>query len=56
MIIESEAKELWLDNYRDYWHHQKDGYVVGFDMFHTLHCLVRLSNLRDLIKSSSDSN
>ncbi|KIM96586.1 hypothetical protein OIDMADRAFT_58897 [Oidiodendron maius Zn] len=42
MITEAEAKELWPDNYHDYWHHQKGGYVVGFDMFHTLHCLNQL--------------
>ncbi|KAH7346266.1 hypothetical protein BKA65DRAFT_399045 [Rhexocercosporidium sp. MPI-PUGE-AT-0058] len=38
-ISESEAKELWGNDYEAYWDHDKSGYTAGFDMFHQLHCL-----------------
>lgn len=39
IISEEEAKTLWPHNYQDFWHHKKQGYVVGFEVFHSLHCL-----------------
>jgi hypothetical protein len=41
LITEEEAQSTWSDDYADYWDAQKGGYVAGFDVFHTLHCLVR---------------
>lgn len=41
MITEDEAVELWGDEFRAHWHVRDKGYLVGLDMFHTLHCLVR---------------
>ncbi|TDZ14575.1 Cyclochlorotine biosynthesis protein O [Colletotrichum orbiculare MAFF 240422] len=38
-ITEQEAQEAWGENYQQYWHHEMEGYVVGLEMFHTLHCL-----------------
>ncbi|MCJ1355240.1 MAG: hypothetical protein MMC33_005231 [Icmadophila ericetorum] len=45
LITEAEAKELWPNDYPVHWHHEKGGYLVGLDMFHTLHCV---NNIRRL--------
>ncbi|KAI0481340.1 hypothetical protein GGR56DRAFT_689038 [Xylariaceae sp. FL0804] len=42
-ITEEEAKELWPNNYKIHYHRKYGGYMVGLDVFHTLHCL---NNLR----------
>ncbi|KAI8959337.1 hypothetical protein F5Y11DRAFT_305699 [Daldinia sp. FL1419] len=38
-VSEDEAKDLWGDEYTEYWDHHRSGYTAGFDMFHQLHCL-----------------
>ncbi|KAI0891002.1 hypothetical protein F4806DRAFT_484289 [Annulohypoxylon nitens] len=38
-ISETEAKQLWGNEYQEYWDHHRSGYTAGFDMFHQLHCL-----------------
>ncbi|KAK1757773.1 hypothetical protein QBC47DRAFT_376957 [Echria macrotheca] len=44
LITKDEAVATWgEDNIAQYWDKQRGGYVTGFDMFHTLHCL---NNLR----------
>ncbi|KAK4214178.1 hypothetical protein QBC37DRAFT_482433 [Rhypophila decipiens] len=44
LITKDEAAATWGDeNFAQYWDKQRGGYVSGFDMFHTLHCL---NNLR----------
>lgn len=35
-------KAEWPDNYTEFWVKEAGSYVVGFDMLHTLHCLMRL--------------
>ncbi|KAK2595877.1 hypothetical protein N8I77_013669 [Diaporthe amygdali] len=39
LITEEEAKATWGTDYRDYWSEARGGYVLGLDVFHTLHCL-----------------
>ncbi|KAI1472903.1 uncharacterized protein F4812DRAFT_31500 [Daldinia caldariorum] len=38
-VSEAEAKDLWGDEYTEYWDHHRSGYTAGLDMFHQLHCL-----------------
>jgi hypothetical protein len=42
MISEEEAKELWPNDFKIHYHRKYKGYMVGLDVFHTLHCLVSL--------------
>ncbi|KAI1842108.1 hypothetical protein JX266_011641 [Neoarthrinium moseri] len=39
LITEQEAKATWGPDYRGYWSQARGGYVLGLDVFHTLHCL-----------------
>ncbi|KAH8760345.1 hypothetical protein F5883DRAFT_425813, partial [Diaporthe sp. PMI_573] len=39
LITEDEAKATWGAEYKDYWSQARGGYVLGLDVFHTLHCL-----------------
>lgn len=43
IISEDEAKELWPNDYKIHWHHKKQGYSIGLDVFHTLHCIVSMN-------------
>ena len=45
LVTEDEAKKLWGDEYKVHWHVEKQGYSIGLDMFHTLHCLVRTTKI-----------
>ncbi|KXJ86420.1 hypothetical protein Micbo1qcDRAFT_140322 [Microdochium bolleyi] len=47
LITEEEAKSTWGDNIADYFDHQRGGYVAGFDVFHTLHCLNNIRKALD---------
>ncbi|KAF2099745.1 hypothetical protein NA57DRAFT_75250 [Rhizodiscina lignyota] len=40
LATEEEMKAQWPDEWDQFWEEARGGYVVGFDMFHTLHCLV----------------
>ena len=41
LITKEEALASWPDvDIEQYWDKQRGGYVAGFDVFHTLHCLV----------------
>jgi hypothetical protein len=42
LISEKEARELWPNDYKVHWNNNKNGYVVGLDLFHALHCLDNL--------------
>ncbi|CAK7210362.1 hypothetical protein SCUCBS95973_000753 [Sporothrix curviconia] len=46
IISDDEARETFGPGYQEYYNEQFGGYVIGLDMFHTLHCL---NNLRKLI-------
>ncbi|CAK7221034.1 hypothetical protein SBRCBS47491_004389 [Sporothrix bragantina] len=46
IISDDEARETFGPGYKEYYNEQFNGYVIGLDMFHTLHCL---NNLRKLI-------
>ncbi|KIN09168.1 hypothetical protein OIDMADRAFT_48993 [Oidiodendron maius Zn] len=39
LLSDEEAYAAWGDSYKDFWSDQFGGYLTGFDMFHTLHCL-----------------
>jgi len=39
IITEDEAESTWGSSKAEFWDEQWGGYVAGFDMFHTLHCL-----------------
>ncbi|KAH8903530.1 hypothetical protein BR93DRAFT_961595 [Coniochaeta sp. PMI_546] len=41
LITKEEAIEAWGKEYatQEYWDTKRGGYLAGFDMFHTLHCL-----------------
>ncbi|KAH8649206.1 hypothetical protein BX600DRAFT_502651 [Xylariales sp. PMI_506] len=41
-ITEVEAQESFGDSYKDYWDAEAGGYVIGLDLFHTLHCVNHL--------------
>ncbi|KAK0718662.1 hypothetical protein B0T26DRAFT_713864 [Lasiosphaeria miniovina] len=43
LITREEAVSSWGEDIDSYWDEQRGGYVAGFDLFHTLHCL---NNLR----------
>lgn len=30
LITEEEAKAQWPDNYKEYWHEKRGGYVIGY--------------------------
>lgn len=50
LVTQDEAISTWgEDNISQYWDKQRGGYVTGFDMFHTLHCL---NNLRKALNPS----
>ncbi|KAH8694220.1 hypothetical protein BGW36DRAFT_362038 [Talaromyces proteolyticus] len=38
-ITEQEAADAWGEDYQKYWDPKREGYVAGFDIFHTLHCI-----------------
>ncbi|KAL0930699.1 uncharacterized protein CTRU02_214774 [Colletotrichum truncatum] len=38
-ITEQEARQAWGEDHYKYWHYDMDGYVVGLEVFHALHCL-----------------
>ncbi|KAH8891214.1 hypothetical protein GQ53DRAFT_823846 [Thozetella sp. PMI_491] len=44
-ITEEEAFEAFGESYVEYWDEQRKGFVIGFDMFHTLHCLNEIRKL-----------
>lgn len=39
VISEQEAHASWGRDIDQYWDNDRNGYVAGLDMFHTLHCL-----------------
>ncbi|KAK4443389.1 hypothetical protein QBC34DRAFT_311174 [Podospora aff. communis PSN243] len=50
LVTKEEAIATWgEENAWQYWDKQRGGYVTGFDMFHTLHCL---NNLRKALNPS----
>jgi hypothetical protein len=45
LITKEEAEATLAERFGDveqFWSPKRGGYIGGFDMFHTLHCLVRI--------------
>jgi hypothetical protein len=49
LATEEEMRDQWPDEWEEFWEEARGGYVVGFDMLHTLHCVVCIPHVNHLL-------